>query len=90
MSRACHLILIFCSLLLLSWHVTAESSPEEEQRAIDEQGFSQELVVGVPRGGYPPFMYEAPAKQYAGPLKELALRLAAEMGLSLRLVSFNS
>ena len=90
MSRACHLLLIFCSLLLLSWHVAAESSPEEEQRAVDEQGFSRELVVGVPRGGYPPFIYEVPSKQYAGPLKELALRIAAEMGLTLRCVSFNS
>ena len=91
MSRSRHLLSLFCSLILLSWHAVAIPQLEEESVFVSQvESTRSELVVGVPRGGYPPFIYELPSHQYAGPLKELASRIAAEMGLSLRYIPYKS
>lgn len=82
---------LFLPLLLLFSGLPAVAVPQLEKAVADHQSAAdEELVVGVPRGGYPPFLYELPNQRYAGPLKELASRIAAEMGVSLRYVSYNS
>ncbi|WP_421206027.1 ATP-binding protein [Aeromonas sp. 601027] len=82
---------LFLPLLLLFSGLPAVAVPQLEKAVADHQSaVDEELVVGVPRGGYPPFLYELPNQRYAGPLKELASRIAAEMGVSLRYVSYNS
>ncbi|PJG59319.1 ATP-binding protein [Aeromonas cavernicola] len=55
-----------------------------------EHGDLPELIVGVPREGYPPFIYEVTNQHYIGPLKVLASKIAAEMDVSLRYVSYES
>ncbi|MGL5326828.1 MAG: ATP-binding protein [Aeromonas sp.] len=82
---------LFLPLLLLFFGMPAVAVPQLEKAVADHQiAADEELVVGVLRGGYPPFLYEQPEQRYAGPLKELASRIAAEMGVSLRYVSYNT
>ncbi|MCF3099282.1 transporter substrate-binding domain-containing protein [Aeromonas australiensis] len=81
---------LFLLLLLFSgMSAVAVPRPQEEMGG-NQSTTDKELVIGVPRGGYPPFLYELPNQRYAGPLKELASRIAAEMGVSLRYISYNS
>lgn len=82
---------LFLSLLLLCGGMPVVAVPQlEEAGAGNQTAPTEELVIGVPFGGYPPFLYEQPNQHYTGPLEELASRIAAEMGVSLRYIPYNS
>ncbi|WP_052446025.1 ATP-binding protein [Aeromonas fluvialis] len=82
---------LFLPLLLLCCGMPAVAVLQLEEAGVgDWIAADEELVIGVPLGGYPPFLYEQPDQRYAGPLKALASRIAAEMGVSLRYVSYNT
>lgn len=80
---------LFLLLLLLLSGFSAVAAPQpEEVDGSRKSAVKKELVVGVPRGGYPPFLYELTSQRYAGPLKELASRIAEQMHASLRYVPY--
>ncbi|MGL6399236.1 ATP-binding protein [Aeromonas veronii] len=82
---------LFLPILLLFSGMLAVAAPQpQDESTSNEISAQKELLVGVPRGGYLPFIYQLPNLRYAGPLKELASRIAAEMGVSLRYIPYNS
>ncbi|UOR18395.1 ABC transporter substrate-binding protein [Aeromonas veronii] len=82
---------LFLPVLLLFSCMLVVAAPQPQDESISNEISAQkELLVGVPRGGYLPFIYQLPNLRYAGPLKELASRIAAEMGVSLRYIPYNS
>ncbi|MGL4933690.1 MAG: ATP-binding protein, partial [Aeromonas sp.] len=89
MSRCRPFFLVLWSLLLLAPHAHGALGLHLQEVKPDVPART-ELVVGVPRDGYPPFLFKMPTRGYAGPLKNVAARIAAEMGLSLRYVSYRT
>ncbi|WP_421190495.1 ATP-binding protein [Aeromonas enteropelogenes] len=85
-----HFFFAWFAWLLLSSPLNAAAQSAYEDSGTVEQQSVPELVVGVPREGYPPFLYAMSAGHYAGPQRELTLRIAAEMGREVRYVPYAS
>lgn len=85
-----HFLFIWFACLLLSCPVVAAAQLADGGSDDTALSSAPELVVGVPREGYPPFLYALSADHYAGPQRELALRIATEMGRAVRYVPYAS
>lgn len=75
------LSLLFNVLFSFSW-----ASSQTDDLLAQKRG--DEWVIGVPQGGYPPFIFEHRPLQFSGPLYELTARMADEAGSLVRYVSY--
>ncbi|MFB2864503.1 ATP-binding protein [Aeromonas sp. MdU4] len=79
----------FPCLLLLLWSMAAHAYPNINEDAFDLSERSwlsshQELIIGMPMMGDPPYSYKDADQRFNGPVPDIAQQLARRLGLTLR------
>ncbi|MGL5505326.1 MAG: transporter substrate-binding domain-containing protein, partial [Aeromonas veronii] len=87
MLRQCDRLFLF--LLLLLWGVAAHAitSLNEDEFDLSERAWlssHQELVIGMPMMGDPPYSYKDADQRFTGPVPDIAQQIARTLGLTLR------
>ncbi|MGL6162982.1 MAG: transporter substrate-binding domain-containing protein, partial [Aeromonas veronii] len=93
MLRQCDRLFLF--LLLLLWGVAAHAitSLNEDEFDLSERAWlssHQELVIGMPMMGDPPYSYKDADQRFTGPVPDIAQQIARTLGLTLRFKVYHS
>jgi len=87
--------LFFLLPLLLLWCMAAQaySSLNEDELTPSEQAWlssHQELIIGMPMMGDPPYSYKDAEERFSGPVPDLARQIAGKLGVTLRSKVYSS